>query len=337
MAKDNLALLQKAAAHTTELLSDGGRALPEQQMQFFVRALTGDPHGLLRMVRTKVITKPEFQVERILFPETVLQPSNEGVALPDVARTRASTSQVKITPVEMAAQMGYSRTFIEDNIEGDQFSATMRNGLAERIAANLADLMINGDTATVIPNLPSNATAEQVAAYLRARMLKEQNGLRKLATAHTIDYQGARLDRSVLKGVVQSLPVQYLNGRYAFWTATNPVYDYSETLADKQTQAGDRAQEQAMTMRATYRQINVLGNPLWPSNLGGSEDRTDLVFFDPKNMIVAIRRQVEFDAWYDPNTGLYNVKATVRLGMKLEEENAIVKAENILASPDVPV
>jgi hypothetical protein len=337
MAKDNLALLQKAAAHTTELLSDGGRALPEQQMQFFVRALTGDPHGLLKMIRTRVITAPEFQVERILFPEIVLQPSDEGVALPDVARTRASTSQVKITPVEMAAQMGYSRKFIEDNIEGEQFSATMRNGLAERIAANLADLMINGDTATVVPSLPASPTAEQLAAYLRARMLKVQNGLRKLATAHTVDYQGARLDRSILKGVVQSLPVQYLNGRYEFWTATNPVYDYSETLADKQTPAGDRAQEQAMTMRSTYRQINVLGNPLWPSTLGASEDRTDMVFFDPKNMIVAIRRQVEFEAWYDPNTSLYNVKATVRLGMKLEEENAIVKAENILASPDVPV
>ena len=337
MAKDNLALLEKAAAHTTELLSDGGRALPEQQMQFFVRMLTGDPHGLLRMIRTKVITKPEFQVERLLFPEIVLQPSNEGVALPDVARGRASTSTVTITPVLMAAQMGYSEEFIEDNVEGGQFSTTMRNGLAERIAANLADFMINGDTATVIPNLPVSPTAEQLAAYLRARLLKQQNGLRALATAHTVDYQGARLDRSVLKGVVQSLPVQYLNGRYEFWTATNPVYDYSETLADKQTQAGDRAQEQAMTMRATYRQINVLGNPLWPSNLGASEDRTDMVFFDPKNMIVAVRRQVKFDAWYDPNTGLYNVKATVRLGMKLEEENAIVKAENILASPDVPV
>lgn len=337
MAKDNLAQLQKAAAHMTDMLSDGGKLLPEQSTEFFVRMLTGDPHGLLKLVRTKVITRPEFQVERILFPEVVLQPANEGVALPEVARSRASTSMVSITPHLMAAQMGYSEEFIEDNIEGERFSATMRNGLAERIAANLADLMINGDTATVIPDLPANPTLAQTNAYLRARLLKDQDGLRKRAVANTIDYQGARLDRSVFKGIVQTLPPQYLNGACEFWTSTNPVYDYSETLADKQTPAGDRMQEQSMVMRAAYRQLGVLGNPLWPINLGPTEDRTDLVFMNPKNLIVAVRREVKFNAWYDPNTGLYNVKATVRMGMNLEEEEALVKAENILASPDIPV
>ena len=97
MAKNNLALLEKAAAHTTDLLSDGGRALPEQQAQFFARMLLGDPHGLLKMIRTAIITRPEFLVERILFPEIVLQPSNEGVALPDVARSRAPPSERAIS------------------------------------------------------------------------------------------------------------------------------------------------------------------------------------------------------------------------------------------------
>ncbi len=107
--------------------------------------------------------------------------------------------------------------------------------------------------------------------------------------------------------------------------------DYADSLANRQTPLGDSKLVAAST--AEYNGYGVVPVPLFPENLGGSTNTTNLLFVDPKNIIVGMQRDVRIETDRDISTGEIKIVCTVRFDVKYKHEPALVKVTNILATP----
>ena len=68
-----------------------------------------------------------------------------------------------------------------------------------------------------------------------------------------------------------------------------------------------------------------------PENLGGSTDRSVAILLDPKKVHLGWKREMTLEVVKDPRAGEYIIVARMRVDVKLEHEQATVKATNILA------
>ncbi|WP_426747419.1 hypothetical protein VZQ01_08090 [Myxococcus faecalis] len=69
--------------------------------------------------------------------------------------------------------------------------------------------------------------------------------------------------------------------------------------------------------------------PLWPENLGATNDRTAILLCNPKNIHVGIWRQIRIESARDISEGTLKVVATLRFDAKFAEEPGTAKAINV--------
>ncbi|GEL75763.1 MULTISPECIES: hypothetical protein [Myxococcus] len=69
--------------------------------------------------------------------------------------------------------------------------------------------------------------------------------------------------------------------------------------------------------------------PLWPENLGATNDRTAVLLCNPKNIHVGIWRQIRIESARDISEGTLKVVATLRFDAKFAEESGTAKAINV--------
>lgn len=315
----NQDLIKKADLAVSDLTSDGGLLNPEQT-DAFIRKLLVQP-TILASCRTVRMNSPQRKINKIGFGSRILKPAVSHTPLSSGDRSKPTTEQVTLSTKEVIAEVQLPYDVIEDNIErggieenvaagpdgGTQFGGGLKDTLmsliAERVAVDLEELAIQGDT------LSGDAYLALVDGFL------------KLATAHTVDQGNATVDRAMFKAGLQAMPDQYLRNLAALrhYLATDKVIDYRDSLAARETILGD---SQIQNVNG----VNGFGVPVeMVSLMPGAKG----LFTNPQNLIFGVQRRINMEVDKDIRSRAYIIVVTARVDFAIEETDAVVKYINV--------
>ncbi len=307
----NRSLLAKADLAISDLVTDGGILQPAQAKRFMRIAI--DEAVVTKMATVKPMKAQKELIEKIRFGSRILRAGAEAVALSQAERSKPDLSDVELDTKLFKAEVRLSNEVLEDSIERGQLRQTIMQLMAERIAVDLDDIVVNGDTA-------SGDT-----------FFAQFDGILKQAVSNVVNAGGVTLTKSVLRDLIRAMPTEFRKNKRAlkFLTSANAEIDYRDSLADRGTALGDRMLEQEAPVG--YSGIRVDDVPVLPENLG-SGDKTNVILVDPKNINIGWWRQIRLETDKLVSEGVIIIVATMRLDMKFAEETAVVKGTEVLVS-----
>lgn len=307
---NNRTMIEKAAMMLSDL-STGG-LMNTTQFNTFYRKIIDTP-TILREARMITMPIDSMKIEKIGFGQRVLKPGVEGVALADADRSKPTTSTITLNAKEVIAEVNITYDTLENNIEGEGLRDTIMTLLAERVALDLEELVINGDTS-------SSDT-----------YLKLIDGLRKQAVSHIYDHAGATISKDVFKKTYAKVPTKYVRNpaEYRFYTSYSNELEWKDSIVARQTALGDN-------MLTTAGVANAYGVPvkgiamLQAYDLDGAGAGTDMgsdvLFTHPKNILVGFSRNVRVEVDKDIRERKFIVVLTAKIDTLFEEEDAVAKA-----------
>lgn len=312
----NKELLRKADLTVADLNSNGGVLNPEQG-DAFIRKLLIQP-TLLSQVRRVTMNAPIRKINKIVFGSRILRPGVSATALASGDRSKPTTEQITLTTKEVIAEVNLPYDVIEDNIERGNIGNYQEGGrpnmngglrdtimtlIAERVALDLEELALLGDTASGDPYLAMHD------GYL-VRM-----------TSNVLDAGNSLINRTVLKNAMKVMPSQYRRNRAALkhFVSTEQEIDYRDTLANRETSLGDAQLQSTAPVYAAGAPVE--GVALMPSAKG--------FLCDPRNLIFGIQRDISMETDKDIRARNYIIVVTARVALQIEEEQATVKMINL--------
>ena len=305
----NRTLLAKADLALSDLLTDGGALQPAQAVRFLRVAIK--EQALLPIASVPTMKAFKQQIDKIRFAGRVLRAGESAKALSEADRSKPDLSKVELDAQLFKAEVRLDNEVLEDSIERNQFGNTVMQELGKAVGRDMEEVVINGDTASADP------------------FLAKLDGILKAATSNVVDASSAKLNKTLLKRAVKAMPDEFLKDRrqMRFITSNDAEADYADSLADRATNLGDaQIQQQA---QVGYRGIPVVPVPLYPEDLGGGSDSTNVIFTDPKNITVGVWRKITMETDKDISAGEMIIVATLRFDVKYAVEDAVVKVINV--------
>jgi len=333
----NRELLAKADLAVADLASNGGLLNPEQA-NAFIRKLLVQP-TLLSQVRRVVMNAPTRNINKISFSKRILRAGTQSAAkialntaaivgtfdplAEALARSKPTTEQVQMSTREAIAEVRLPYDVIEDNIEGGNIGTFNEGGspngsggikdtiitlMAERVAIDLEELAISGDTSVV-------------AADPYLGML---DGFLKQMTLNVVDAGSAQVSRALWKNGMKTLPSQYRRNRGAMghFVSTENEIEYRDTLTNRETSMGDSMLGAAVPL--VYGSGSpIVGVALMPTATG--------FLTNPQNLIFGVQRQINLEVDKDIRNREFIIVVTMRVDFQVEEDAACVKYINIAA------
>jgi len=310
---DNKQIIEKAAM-TLASLATGGK-MNDTQFNTFYRKMIDSP-TILRDARTVVMPIDSMKIEKIGFGSRVLRPGVEGTALQDNQLAVPTTSTIRLDAKEVIAEVNITYDTLENNIEGDRLYDTIMQLLAERVALDMEELIINGDT------------SNDADPYL-----KLIDGIRKKATSHIVDMNGDGVTKALFKRMYAAVPTKYLRNPadWRFYTSYSNELEWKDQVVSRQTALGDQTLQGGMP--------NAFGIPvkgiamLQGYDIDGAGAETDIVndafLVHPKNIAVGFSRNVTVEVDKDIRARKFIIVLTAKLDVQFEEEDAVAKAIKI--------
>lgn len=308
----NRDILAKADLALADLVTDGGILVPAQAKKF-IRIMIDE--AVVTKLATVVPMRSHKQlVEKIRFGSRILRAGNEAVALPEAERSKPDLSKVELDAQLFKAEVRLNNETLEDSIERGQLKQTIMQLMAERIALDTDEIVVNGDTASA------------------DTFLAKFDGMLKSATSNLVNAGGVKLGKATLRDMIRTMPTEFRKNKRAlrFFTSPNAEIDYRDSLSDRQTVMGDTMLAQEAPV--AYSSIPVVDVPVFPEDQGGGNDRTSVVLTDPKNINVGIWRQIRIEMDKLVSEGVLIIVATLRMDFKYTHEPAVVKATDVLVA-----
>lgn len=304
----NRSILEKADLAIADLTAGGGILKPTAAKRFL--RLLIKQSVLMQWVTAVPMSAPEQSFPRIKFGDRVLRPDT-GAALPLAQRSRPDISSVQLRSQRFKAEVWLPDDVLEDNLEQGELRQTIMTLLTEKIASDMEDVVINGDTASGDPTLA------------------QLDGILKQAVSHVVDAAGAPLDKSLMTDMLKSLPSEYMRARsqMRFLTSVDAELDYRNSLADRETAAGDAYLESEKPIVVSG--IRLASVPHFPETLGAATDQTVALLTPPKNIYVGIRKRVKLETQRDVSEGVLKVVARMGFDVRYADENAVSKMINV--------
>jgi hypothetical protein len=310
---DNQTLLQKADLALSDITANGGLLQPAQA-QKFMRILIKEA-VVLKQATVVPMRSPKQLIEKIRFGSRILHAGSESVALPKNSRSRPDTSEVELDAKLFKAEVRLNNEVLEDSIERGQLRNTIMQLMAERIATDMDEIIVQGDTTSSDPDL--------------AKM----DGILKQSTSHVVDNTGNTTTKQLFKSMLKSMPNEFLRNKKSlrFLTSVQSEIDYRDSLAERATVGGDKWISDDVPVM--YTGVPIMSVPLFPENLVfNSHNTTDVVLTDPKNINVGIWRNIRIETDKLVSEGVLIVVATLRFDVKYAHEPAVVKGINVAIS-----
>lgn len=312
-------LLQKATGPflSTDLSTSGGLLVDEQQ-DSFIRTVI-EQSTLLPVVRTIPMTSPTRRIERIAFLSRTLKPVTEFTA-PGVTN-KPDLAKILLETFEFGALFTISYDTLEQNLEsnapngprGSRFEQTLLQIIAERVAVDIEDYVLNSDTASVDPDFD------------------EFDGFLKLAS-NKFDALGAPVSKGLFKSTLTSLPKKFRlrKNRMAWMYGASTETEWRDEFADRGTAFGDQAMADGDQPDRRYGAygIRAMQVPVMPEELGAGLDEGKILLTDPRNMIVGLHRNVFFDWDKDIEARALKIMVTARFGAKYEDPDGAAVGES---------
>ena len=305
--------VMRADLALADLTANGGVLDVEHQNTFFRKVI--DEPTLINQVRQQQMNAPQMKIPKIGFGSRVLRPApNTGTGgaqddgsntrwLAAAKRARPDFGQVLLETTEYIAEIHLHDDLLEDNIERDAMADTIMTLLAERVALDLEELLINGDTASGDDYL---ATVD---------------GMLKLASANVVDADGDPVSINVFNSAKKSMPTRFRRNLNAmrYITSMDVESDYRVQVASRGTALGD-------STLLGNNALPVLGIPLQGAAL---MPQSNALLLDPKNVIFGIQRNVRIERDRDIRARSWIIVMTMRIGFAIEEVQATVKVVDL--------
>lgn len=314
---DNKELIQKADLALSDIASAG--KLNPDQTDRFIRKLIDSP-TVLQNIRTVAMRAPQMKINKIGFGSRILRnaavDAPVGSALAQGNRSKPSFGSVALDAKEVIAEVRLPYDVLEDNIEGGNVNVPLQSSpgglhntivdmIAERVAVDLEELCLLGDTAL----LGSDDYLGLVDGFL------------KKMTSNVVDAQSATLSKDVIKTALKTMPAKFLRDRAAlkhFFSVNNET-ELRDTYSNRVGVFADQNLQQAVPL--WMHGSEVKGAALMPSSKG--------IFTNPMNLIFGIWRNVMMEYTKDITTRTFIIVVTARVDFQIEEETAAVKYINI--------
>lgn len=309
---ENRDILRKADLALSELTSGGGVLQPEQAARF-MRILI-DESVLMDKSTVVPMASPKQLIDKIRFGSRILRAGEEATALAEADRAKPDLTKVELDAKLFKAEVRLADEILEDNIERGQMRNTIMQLMGERIALDMDEILANGDTGSADP------------------YLAQFDGIRAQATSNVVAVGGQVTNKTIFRDMLKAMPSEFLRNKRAmsFLTSIDSDLDYRDVLADRGTTLGDRFLEQESPV--SYSGIPLVAVPVFPENLGGGTNETEMILTDPRNITVGMHRRVRMETDKDISEGVVKIVATLRMDMKYAEETAVVKATGITVS-----
>ncbi len=309
--RTNQAFINKADMVVADLAADGGYMPPTSAARFMRLAINDSV--IMSQIRVIPLPSPTHRVPKIRFGSRIMRAGSEGTPVPTGDRAKPDTDMIEFAAKKVIAEVDLDEEVVEDNVEGESFKNTVTALMAERTGLDTEELILNGDETDPDPYL---ATFD---------------GLRIQAATNVVVVGGDTLNQGVLRDIYKKMPKEFRKRKRAlrFWTGSNAEVDYRDTLSNRMTTLGDRTL--TTDEFATWGVIPVVDVPVYPDELGGDSNETEVLLTDPMNAVVGFWRRIKVRSEYLVRPGIYVVVATMRLDVKWEHEPAVVKATGVVS------
>ena len=301
--------VRRADLALTDLTSNGGGLDPEHQGRFFQKVI--DAPTIFREVRNVQMNAPEMKIPKIGFGSRVLRVApNTGTGgwqddgtntrhLLAAQRTKPDFGLVTMETTEFIAEIHLHDDLLEDNIEKDALVDTIMSLLAERVALDLEELLITGDTGSG-------------DAYLAS-----QDGVLQLCQSNVVNASSAPISAAIFNAMKKQLPTRYRRNLNAmrFYTSMDVESDYRLAVASRGSDLGDAI----LTGNAPLPifGIPLRGVALMPQSSG--------LLLNPQNILFGIQRNIRIERERDIRARSWIIVLTMRVSIQIEEEEACVK------------
>lgn len=315
---NNQTLIEKAAMSLSDLAS-GGKLNVQQSNQFL--RMVRDAPTIINSARFVPMESDSRKIEKIGFGQRILKPGVEGTPLSEGDKSVPTTSTIQLNAKEVIAEVNITYDTLENNIEKGNLQNTIMQMIAERAALDIEELIVNGDTASG-------------DAYLALI-----DGLRKQATSHVVDAQDVTPSkygpREVFKRMRKAMPYKYLRNPRAFnyYTSYGMETEWADAVGYRETAQGDGALANGTVLNAYGVPVKGIAM-LQPYNADPDGDTTfndysDAILTHPKNIVVGMPRDIRVEFDKDIRSRQFIIVLTAKLDALYEEEDAVVKAENV--------
>jgi HK97 family phage major capsid protein len=308
---DNNTILQKADLALSDITTDGGLLQPAQA-QKFMRILIKEA-VVMKLATVVPMRSPKQLIEKIQFGERILHAGTESTALPVGDRSKPDTSEVELNAQLFKAEVRLNNEVLEDSIERGQLRQTIMQLMAERIATDMDECIVQSNTTSTDPFL-SRLSA---------------GGLLQQVQSQIVDAGTTFTNKQTFHNMIKAMPSQFQRNKkdLRFLTSIQSELDYRDSLGERATIGGDEwTTKDVPTM---YGGIPVVGVPLFPENYGSGLNTTDVILTDPKNINVGIWRNIRVETDKLVSEGVLIIVATIRFDMRLAHEPATVKSINV--------
>lgn len=321
-------LLQKVVNDTEGNGDKKGGYLAPQQVRTFLDYAT-DVTVLGPQVRTERIRGDIAELTRMGVGERLLRVATEAVD--DGVNVGAAFSKISLSTTKYRLDWEISTEALEDGLEGAALEDHVARLMANQVGNDMEDYAINAaSTKTDDPGLGAfdgwSARANKIG--------------------HIVDAGGATLNREVFSDMLKALPRQKKMNRASlkFFTSSNAIQDFLDAEAVIELDNGntDRSAASILSGPLGYTMPRIYGQsvqevPLFEENKtgsysGGSSSQkvhSEVWLTDPKNLIWAIKREVQVYRQFAQKKDSWEYTVYVRFGTAIEDGNAIVVAKNV--------
>ncbi len=307
---NNRTLLEKADMALSDL-TQGGELKPAAAQKFLRLVIKGSP--LLKLANAPPMASKKQEVSRIGFGSRILRAGQSGVALTEAQRSKPDFSGVELDSKLFKGQVNIPDEALEDNIEGGELRQTLMELIAEAVSRDAEEVVVNGDTASSDPFLAS------------------MDGLLKQAQSNVVDAAGAPLSAALLTDMLKTMPSEHIREKASmrFFTSVDAELGYRQTLAQRETAAGDKLLETDTPV--LYSGVPIRAVPLFPEYLGPQNNQTAVLLCNPKNITVGFWRRIKLVTTHDAEAGVLKVIVTMRFDAKFADQMGVTKLINLAA------
>ncbi len=302
---NNKTLLQKADLAVSDLVNDGGYLLPAQAVKF-MRVLIDQP-TIIKQARVIPLKSPKQLVEKIRFGSRILRAGDSATALAPGDRSKVDLGSVELDAELFKAEVRLNDETLEDSIERGDLKDTVIELMAERVALDMEEVIVQGDTAS------------------GDAFLAKFDGLLKQITTNVIDHSTDPVDTKTTKALfyklLKALPSEFKRDKRSLiaYVSVNEELDYRETLSQRATTIGDKYTTDDAPASAAG--VPIMDLPTMPDG--------QAMLSNPKNINVGVWRKIKIETDKDVSAGQFIIVLSVRFDSRFSVEDAAVKATGI--------
>ena len=212
---DNRTILEKADLALSDLTIGGGLLQPAQA-QKFMRILINEA-VILKQATVVPMRSPKQLIEKIRFTNRILRSGSEAVALAPADRAVPNLGKVELDAQLFKAEIRLNNEILEDSIERGQLRQTIMQLMAEAIARDVDEVVIQGEQGS-----PDT-------------FLGKLDGILKQATSNIVDAQNQTTNKGVFRDMLKTLPHPFVRNKklLRFFTSINSELDYKDSLSER--------------------------------------------------------------------------------------------------------